>query len=103
VLRELLGEDLRNLQTIEDFVNLRRWLKKKEPSLYAELYDDDPAPVISLEQVEEASAIHDVVDLNRHAARIRRGIVDDPAQAIGSAKELLETVLKANPPFGRPR
>jgi hypothetical protein len=32
--------------------------------------------------------------LNRHAARIRNGIQSDPAQAIGSAKELLETVLK---------
>jgi hypothetical protein len=35
-----------------------------------------------------------VLELNRHAARIRHGIAEDPAQAIGSAKELLETVLK---------
>ncbi len=30
-----------------------------------------------------------------HAARIRRGLRADPAQAVGSAKELLETTLKA--------
>lgn len=34
-------------------------------------------------------------DVDEHAARIRRGLHDDPAQAIGSSKELLETVLKA--------
>jgi hypothetical protein len=38
--------------------------------------------------------MHDVLELNRHAARIRHGIAEDPAQAIGSAKQLLETVLK---------
>ncbi len=38
---------------------------------------------------------HLLDDVDEHAARIRRGLVDDPAQAIGSSKELLETVLKA--------
>jgi hypothetical protein len=44
--------------------------------------------------VEAASTILDVSELNRHAARIRTGIRQDPEQAIGSAKELLESVLK---------
>lgn len=39
-----------------------------------------------------SSAVPDVAE---HAVRIRRGLHDDPAQAIGSSKELLETVLKA--------
>jgi hypothetical protein len=94
VLPELLGADFRNLRTVEEFVGLREWLRQKEPKLYAELYDDAPEPVVSLEHVEEAAGIHDVLERNRHAARIRHGIAEDPAQAIGSAKELLETVLK---------
>jgi hypothetical protein len=95
VLPGLLGADFQNLRTVEEFVGLREWLKQKEPKLYAELYDDDvPEPVVSLEHVEKAAGIHDVLELNRHAARIRHGIAEDPAQAIGSAKELLETVLK---------
>ena len=94
MLPTLLGKKLENLQTIEEFVGLAEWLRQKEPSLYNELYDDAGAAVVSLEQVEEASALHDVYELNRHAGRIRKGIAEDPAQAIGSAKELLETVLK---------
>lgn len=95
VLPELLGKNFENLRTVEEFVGLREWLKKEEPKLYNELYDDDlPEPLVPLEHVEEAAGIHDVLELNRHAARIRHGIAEDPAQAIGSAKELLETVLK---------
>jgi hypothetical protein len=95
VLPDLLGHDFRNLQTIAEFVGLRDWLRKKDTKLYAELYDDEaPELIVSLEHVEQAGGIHDVLELNRHAARIRHGIAADPAQAIGSAKELLETVLK---------
>jgi hypothetical protein len=95
VLPELLGEDFENLRTIEEFVGLRDWLRQKDLKLYGELYDDGAsAPVVSLEHVEEVAGVHDVLELNRHAARIRHGIAEDPAQAIGSAKELLETVLK---------
>ena len=93
VLAELVGPNLTNLGTIEEFVGLREWLRRNDPELCAELYEDEE-PVVSLDQVEEASTIHDVVDLNKHAGRIRKGIVEDPEQAIGSAKELLETVLK---------
>jgi len=95
VLPDLLGNDFQNLRTVEEFVGLREWLRKNDAKLYAELYDDAaPELVVSLEHVEKVAGIHDVLELNRHAGRIRHGIADDPAQAIGSAKELLETVLK---------
>jgi hypothetical protein len=95
VLPELLGWEFKDLGTVERFVGLRDWLQKHDAPLYGELYDDaDHPPVVSLDQVEQASAIHDVTELNKHAARIRKGIVEDHEQAIGSAKELLETVLK---------
>src|SRR5262249_23126002 len=95
VLPQLLGTDCENLKPIEDFVGLHDWLRKNNPSLYAELYDDGlPEPVVPLENLEEAGGIHDVLELNQHAGRIRHGISEDPGQAIGSAKELLETVLK---------
>jgi Abortive infection C-terminus len=69
--------------------------EEERHKLYAELYDDKaPELVVSLEHVEKVAGIHDVLELNRHAARIRHAIADDPSQAIGSAKELLETVLK---------
>ena len=95
VVPDLLESDFRNLRVVEEFVGLRDWLRKKDAKLYAELYDNEaPELVVSLEHVEKAAGIHDVLELNRHAARIRNAIADDPSQAIGSAKELLETVLK---------
>lgn len=94
VLPILLGDDFQNLKAAEEFVGLKDWLAQNAPELYADLYDDGSIPMISLEQVEQAGTIHDVFELNRHAARIRKAIDDDPEQAIGSAKELLETVLK---------
>jgi hypothetical protein len=36
-----------------------------------------------------------VPDVDEHVVRIRKSLHEDPAQAIGSSKELLETVLKA--------
>ena len=93
VLPRILGNDEQNLNIVEEFVGLDSWLQQNDPTLYAELYDTHE--VIPLEQVEEAATRLDIVELNRHAARIRHGIRDDPEQAIGSAKELLETVLKS--------
>jgi hypothetical protein len=64
VLENLLGPNFNNLQQIEEFVGLREWLRQKDQVLYAELYDDDePTPVVPLEQVEAAAVIHDVVEL----------------------------------------
>jgi hypothetical protein len=92
VLPQILGRDLENLKAVEDFVGLEGWLREREPALHAELYDG--ATVVSLEEIESAARRLDVAELNRQAARIRQSIPDDPALAIGSAKELLETVLK---------
>jgi hypothetical protein len=95
VLPQLLGTEFQNLGIVEKFVGLQKWLRKSDEKLYGELYAKKPLkPVISLKHVEEAAGVHDVAELNQHASRIFRGITEDPAQAIGSAKELLETVLK---------
>jgi AbiJ N-terminal domain 5/Abortive infection C-terminus len=87
------SESFPNLQIVEDFLNLRGWLRKHEPELYRDLYaGEDEAP---LDELQSAAAELGVPDIDEHAVRIRRGLRDDPAQAIGSSKELLETVLKA--------
>lgn len=48
-----------------------------------------------LDELDEAAERLGLPDIDMHAVRIRRGLHGDPAQAIGSAKELLETTLKA--------
>ncbi len=97
VLRALAGDDWENVEKIADFVSLREWLQQNDAKLCAELYED-AAPVthVPLESCERVSEIHSIPELGRQAARIRAGLEggSDPELAIGSAKELLESVLK---------
>lgn len=85
------GLSFPNFDVVEDFLGLPGWLRKSEPELYAKMYGG-PVPVDAL---QAAAAELGITDVDEHAVRIRRGLRDDPAQAIGSAKELLETVLKS--------
>lgn len=91
ILPRILGENLENLKTLEDFVGLEKWLIQHDPQLHSELYGGTP---VSLEEIERASELNNVLELNQHIARIKHSIPNDPALAVGSAKELLETVLK---------
>ena len=80
-----------NFDVVEDFLGLPDWLRKSEPELYAQMYGG----LVPVDALQAAAAELGITDVDEHAARIRRGLRDDPAQAIGSAKELLETVLKS--------
>lgn len=91
VLELMVHEDRDNIRRIEEFIGLEAWLKTNDPALYAELYSGAPLP---LEAVEAAISVLDIVELNNQLARIKHSIRSDPALAVGSAKELLETVMK---------
>lgn len=82
-----------NLREVEEFVGLQAWLADHDSRLHDELYAGEDAAV--LDDLQAAAKQLGVPDVAEHAVRIRRGLHDDPAQAIGSSKELLETVLKA--------
>ncbi len=92
VIPLIIGNNRDKLKIVEEFVGLEQWLRENDKVLYADLYDT--GEIVPLTEVEHAAKRLDAVELNKHAARIRRGIQDDPEQAIGSAKELLETTLK---------
>lgn len=94
VIPQIIGDDSEKLEIVERFVGLEDWLRNNDTTLFAELYGTGDM-VVPLEDVEEVANRLDIVELNKHAARIRRSIREDPEQAIGSAKELLESVLKA--------
>ena len=93
MVRQIADDNEDNIRIMEDFVELEAWLKNEDKELWAKIYGHTGA--IDLNEVEEAAVQLDITELNKHAARIRNGIRNDPEQAIGSAKELLETVLKA--------
>ena len=123
VLRELVGENYENLEPIAEFLDLRAWLTSNDPKLFAQIFDEEEVaheeesaveeeatpeeqevaweeavsdPHVPLEQCERVGEVHSVPELGRHAARIRAGLENgnDSELAIGSAKELLESVLK---------
>lgn len=101
VLPDLLGETVRRgvkgvrfskLDTVLRQLNLRDWLRENEPSLHRQLFGDDTTPFLDdLEESEQAT----LDDIQEYLQRIRHSVDDDPALAIGSAKELLESVLKS--------
>ena len=87
------AERFPNLGSVEEQVGLREWLAANDRELYHELYGGGATGV--LDELQEAADRLGIPDIDMHAVRIRRGLHIDPAQAIGSAKELLETTLKA--------
>jgi hypothetical protein len=82
-----------NLRDVEEHLGLQAWLAEHEPGLHRELYAGEDAA--ALDELDEAAARLGIPDIDMHAVRIPRGLHDDPAHAVGSAKELLETTLKA--------
>ena len=50
--------------------------------------------IVDLAKVEDASSFVDRLSLHDHLRRIEQSVESDPAPAIGSAKELVETVAK---------
>jgi len=87
-------DSFENLEIVESLLNLEVWLRGNNPTAHRELYGGSDTSFVD----ELIEAVHDpltVSDVEAHAQRIRGGLKADPAQAVGSAKELLETVLKS--------
>jgi hypothetical protein len=82
-----------NLATVEQQVGLQAWLAANDAPLHGALYSGEDAAI--LDELNQAALRLGIPDIDMHAVRIRRALHDDPAQAVGSAKELLETTLKA--------
>ena len=92
LLEEVKVSSEETFNKIINFVNPKRWLEKHDKKLFDQIYGSG---IISVENIEESADILDVSELNRHSERIQKSLNDDPEQAIGSTKELLESVFKA--------
>lgn len=81
------------LARIERVFRTSAWLQRVDPELYNDLYGAQGAvdATAGLEWVAQRMGIKDV---DAHTRRIREGLINDPQQAIGQAKDLLETVCK---------
>ena len=76
-----------------EFEALKKWLAR-DGFQYENGRILHAGQVASLPTVHEAAAAFDVPELHRQLERLRTAVEDDPALAIGTAKELIETTCK---------
>ncbi|MDV2496277.1 MAG: abortive infection family protein [bacterium] len=87
----ILNRDPANLHVLLGFAGIEEWIKKHEPEVHAEFYPGSIPAIDAVSDVERSAAEFDIDD---HIRRIRVSLETDPALAIGSTKELIESVLK---------
>jgi hypothetical protein len=90
VLEQILEQNERNADLMIDYIGLHDWLSKMFPQQHDELFGHTN-PLL---EHTEICAITNSFELNQHLARIRSSVRTDPELAIGSMKDLLETVMK---------
>jgi hypothetical protein len=90
-LEHVLEKSAMNIQVLLELKGIEQWIRDNAPEVHQDYYGNNVPAVDSIADVEKGALGFDVDD---HIRRIRASIIDDPALAIGSTKELLETVFK---------
>ena len=90
VLGRLIDLDKGNFNILVDYCKLQDWLHGNDPQLFEELFGHIH-PSLS---VTEKVALDNSYNLSKHIQRIRESIETDPELAVGSTKEMLESVMK---------
>jgi len=88
----ILQQDDGNLEKILKHEGIEEWIKRNDPKIYPELYGENLVPTDIITDIAQTSQ---EIDVDEHVNRIRDSLVKDPALAIGSTKELLESVFKS--------
>lgn len=86
-----IGKNPQKLALIADYIALESWLVMRRSDLYDELYNDDVKPSHLL---DENPLDTDAFDITKQLKRIYDSLEDDPELALGTTKEMIETVLK---------
>ncbi|HFK1456073.1 TPA: abortive infection family protein [Bacillus cereus] len=85
-----IGKDTAKLVTIAEIIDLEDWLQRRREDLYNELYtDDEPSHLL-----DDNPLNTDEFDLAKQIRRIYASLEEDPELALGTTKEMVETVLK---------
>jgi hypothetical protein len=90
VVKTLLDCNPGNLDIILDYIDFQDWLKQDSPKDYAAFY----GYTNTLLQQAASTAVRTSADVESYISRIQSSIDKDPALAVGSIKELVESVLK---------
>ena len=90
VLQQATARDPDIFERLAEHLNLGEHLRQTDKSAYQQLYGGASAAL----SVVRTSGLNSAIDVNQAVTRIQRALHDDPEQALGSAKELVETVVK---------
>lgn len=90
VLGQLIDLDKGNFNILVDYCRFHDWLRDQEPQLFEELFGHLDPGLSTTEKV----ALDNSFNLSKHIQRIRESIEKDPELAVGSTKEMLESVMK---------
>lgn len=90
-IEHILKADPVNLQKIANISKVHNWIRENEPTVYAEFYGVGYPVAEMIEDTEKAA---EGFDIEKYIKRIKDSLPHDPSLAIGSTKELLESVLK---------
>lgn len=90
ILRDVAKRDPDLVERIADHVGLAEHLREHDAKAYGQLYGAAGAALAAA----KTSGLNSAFDVNQEVVRIQRALHDDPEQALGSAKELVEAVLK---------
>ncbi len=90
VLAALIKADPSNLEIIIEYLKLPDWLESEDPTEYAKVFGHTQ---LLLDELNNKT-IDTSFEVNQYILRIRNVIDNDPELAIGSMKELLESVVK---------
>lgn len=90
VLGQLIDFDKDNFNILVDYCKLQDWLRDSNFQLFEELFGHIHPSLSATEKV----ALDSSFNLSKHIQRIRESIETDPELAVGSTKEMLESVMK---------
>ena len=90
VIISLIEKDPANLEIISEYLDLPAWLKEHDPKEYAKLYGHTQ---LLLDDLKDRG-VNTSFEINQYILRIRDAVEADPELAIGSMKDLLESVMK---------
>ncbi len=90
VLVKLVDKRPDILDIIVNYVKLPQWLKANDPLEFAVLFGHSQLLINQLKDL----AVSNSFELNQYILRIQDSIESDPELAVGSTKELLESIMK---------
>lgn len=85
-----IGKNENKLEKIAKSINLEDWLYNHNKDLYYELYEEEQPEHI----LDENPLDVERFDLDKQLKRIYSALDEDPELALGTTKEMLETVMK---------